>query len=121
EPAEIHVRVGDRLGQFVRGDGRQLVDGRRAQAGVADRAARVGDDGIPHRLPARPGEGAVVAEDALPRRALAGPEVHGDVRLDVDDIEPVRVDRLETAAGDIRRERGLDGGVADGRAERARG
>src|SRR5262249_42553813 len=94
ETGEIDVRVSYRLREFVGADGGQLINGGGAQTAIVGRTARVGDDRIPDRLPVRPGEGAVIAEDALLSRALAGPEVHRDVRLHVDDVQPICIRRL---------------------------
>src|SRR5262249_15130105 len=113
QPAEVHVRVGDGLGEFVGGDGGQLIDGRGAQAAVVDRAAGVGDDRVADGV-AVVAEGAVVAEDALLGRARPGPEVDGHVGLHVDDVKPVRVGGLQQTAGDVGLDVGLDGRVGDG-------
>ena len=122
EAATVHIGVdigiGDGLRQFVRRDGRQLVDGgpRLRQDAVARGASGGDDDGIAYRRPVRADEGGVIAKDALLSRALPAAEVYRDIGLDIDDIQGVGIRGLEKAAADVGLKARSDERVADRRA-----
>ncbi len=117
------VGVGHRFGKLVRGGlGHALDDREPGDLLVADRAAGIGDRHIANVGGAAAGivtgEAAVVAQEAKQAGAVVV-DADGHVILDEDDVEPVRVGRLDQSGADrqlqidLDRRIGQHGGLVD--------